>query len=185
MSEIDLVHLFFLKVLETKIIGSYYSPKIIKSLSLLLDPINLLRHRKGLSLQLRNSIVSSSLFSYSSLMLGLVIKEINLSFILDSCQVFWTSLNLELEEFYFLLIKEFFYSISKMNLVYFNMDLFYLTSKDILKILMFFEFWSLFHFKLKEPIVFYDDNIILNTIDNLTTLVLFLTLTLNRSCIFK
>jgi hypothetical protein len=157
----------FLKDLQKKVILDKSVGKVISKPQLLYDPSSLMKHRNGLSLQTRSIMIASSIFSPNSVALGITIPNINLQTILNSAKMFWLSLNLEDEEFDFLLRKE---ACSCLKKCSGNMELFKEPSNSIesLKILVFSECKSIFNFE--NILSFSEDQVIIKGENNLTTL---------------
>lgn len=96
----------FLKKLKTRLISELGAGVVKRKTYDLLDPVALSKYRRGIALQARSLMISTSLFSTHSLVSGISVKEIDLNVILDSARLFWNFLELEREEFDFLLRKE-------------------------------------------------------------------------------
>lgn len=143
--------------------------KVNNSSRLLSNPFKLMQHRRGLALQLRSLLVSLPLFSSHSITVGLNVKDLTLSLILDSCKDIWFNLGLENEEFDFLLRKE---ALSKVILLdSSDLMLFSIKSQfDYIRILLYFELKSFFYFN--KVIDFSNDDIVLKSPLNLTALEL-------------
>ena len=96
----------FLRLLQKKIIFSKMLPKVSSNLRNLYDPNELIKHRKGLSMQFKSSMVANSLFSFNSIVLGMSLPNVNLDCIIESSKILWLNLGLSIEEFDFLLRKQ-------------------------------------------------------------------------------
>jgi hypothetical protein len=70
------------------------------------DPVELMMYRKGLALQCRSVFSATPIFLPHSIVVGIPIKNVDLSLILDSCKILWLSLGLDETEFDFSLRKQ-------------------------------------------------------------------------------
>jgi hypothetical protein len=157
----------FLKDLQKRVILDKSVGKIISKPQLLYDPSLLMKHRNGLSLQTRSIMIASSIFSPNSVAMGMAISNINLQTILNSAKMFWLSLNLEDEEFDFLLRKE---ASSYLRKCSDNEKPFEEPTNSIesLKVLVFSECKSIF--KFEDILSFSEDQVIIQGDNNLTPL---------------
>lgn len=141
--------------------------KIFNNLSYLYNAENLVKHRKGLSLQCRTNLISTSLFSPHSIIQNVPISNVNLSYVLESAKAFWSSVGLDEREFDFLLRKE-----AKFCCNYFVDSLSFSNSMynlvDCMKPIIYFELKQTLD--IKDKLIFSEDNIILNKEDNLCLL---------------
>lgn len=151
----------YLKLLNNKTMGCSVSLGYNFS-----DPISLSKYRNGLALQTRSIMISTAIFSFHSLVIGLAVKEITLDIILESSKLLWGLLGLDAEEFDFLLHKEALSCSrnSRFNIAFENS----LTLKSSFLILIYDEFSKFFNFG--EKISFLDDQIVLQGENNLTVL---------------
>lgn len=157
----------FLKELQKKVVLDKRIGRIISKPQLLYNPSELIKHRNGLSLQTRSIMIASSIFSPSAVVMGITISNINLRIILDSAKLFWLSLNLEEEEFDFLLRKEACLVLKKGSN---NINSFKEPSNNIesLKLLVFSECQSILNFE--NNLSFLEDQVIIQGDNNLTPL---------------
>ena len=156
----------FLRLLQKKIIFSKILPKVSSHLRNLYDPNELIKHRKGLSMQFKSSMIANSLFSFNSVVQGTSLPNVNLDFIIQSSKILWLNLGLPIEEFEFLLRKQASNIIkrdSKLNTL-FNVE----KECDCLKILALSEFNSIM--KFEGFINFEEDMVIVKGENNLVLL---------------
>lgn len=157
----------FLKDLQKKIILDKSVGKVISKPQLLYSPIELMKHRIGLSLQTRSIMIASSIFTPSSVVMGMAVSNINLQNILNSAKIFWSLLSLEDEEFDFLLRKE-----ASSCFKNFSNDLEYFKEPsnniESLRILVFSECKSIFN--ISNALSFSEDQVIIQGENNLTSL---------------
>lgn len=158
--------LFFLDNLRNKLVNGNYKPKLYSSETFLRDPILLSNHRMALSIQSRSVMISVPIFSPQSIIVGIPIRDISLSFILSSSRSIWISIGLEDEEFDYLLRKEVFLLLNKMNLNLIFSKL--ITNEDYFKILVFLELFVIIQFNSK--LSFFEDQILLKGEANLVLL---------------
>nr|ABB02360.1 maturase [Lepocinclis spirogyroides] len=156
----------FLDNIHKKLLNGNYKPKLYSNTSFLQDPVLLSSHRIALSLQSRSLMTSVPIFSPHSLVVGLSVKEISLFFLLVSAKFFWKTLDLDEDEFDYLLRKDTFLLLFKLNLN--NIFLKLSTNEDYLKILIYLEIFSLVQFPLK--LSFFEDQVLLKSSNNLTLL---------------
>lgn len=150
--------LFFIK-LEQSILKYKGSARIFSDFSLVLDPLSLLSHRKGLALKCRTIFLLSPIFSPSSLVVNILLSEVNLYLLIESSKLMWLYVGLDLEEFNFLIYKDYFSLDLKKSFLQINLvDLCIILIQFQLKKLVFFE----------TQINFSDDFIVLKSKDNLT-----------------
>lgn len=152
--------LFFIK-LEQTILRYKGSSKVFSELNFVLDPISLLSHRKGLALKSRTIFLLSPIFSPTSLVVNILLSEVDLSLLIESSKFMWLYVGLDIEDFNFLLYKHYFSLSLEKN--FFKLDfveLFIILVHAQLKKLVFFE----------TKISFTDDFIVLKSKDNLTLL---------------
>ena len=157
----------FLRSLQTRIIMERGPSKVFSKNQFLFDPINLMKHRRGLALQFRSIIFANSVFSPHSISIGFPVSKVGLGDILQSSKIIWNNLGGSIEEFDFVLRKE-----SLINLKNFLLkDLFSEPNSDIqsLRILVYSEFLKVLPFMSRE-LIFSDDIVILRSEDNLTLL---------------
>lgn len=138
--------------------------------TILRDPKILIKHRRGLSLQARTVMASVPLFSPYSICLGISVRDISITNIIDSARELWVSLGLEHDEFDFSLYKQAY-------LIYFTLSLDKVFSKpvsleDCIRILIYAEIKNLVFFH--NSLVLVEDNILLRGDNNLTILEQFL-----------
>lgn len=132
------------------------------------DPISLFKYRKGIALQTRSIMISTSIFSSHSIVVGISIKEISLDVILDSSRSLWALLGLDPEEFDFLLHKEAFSCLKSINFTTDLSSASKLDFKNSFLILLYDEFSRFL--SIKDKLVFSEDQIVLHGEDNLTVL---------------
>nr|YP_009540899.1 maturase [Lepocinclis tripteris]AYQ93368.1 maturase [Lepocinclis tripteris] len=157
----------FLENLKNNLIFDLGEARIYSKRSILFDPILLTKHRRGLSIQFRSLLVSSSIFSFQSIVFGLSIKEINLDIILESSKLMWLSLGLNVEEFDFYLRKQ---ALSLAKKFKFQDTLFsnIFDLKECLRVLVYFELKAFYFFSSSLNLV--DDDVVLRSSSNLTLL---------------
>nr|YP_009145437.1 maturase [Monomorphina parapyrum]AKL78911.1 maturase [Monomorphina parapyrum] len=154
--------LIFLREIQKKIINDRGPGKICSKYYTTSDSLKLARHRKGISMQYRSLLVSTSIFASNSIVQGISVKQINLDNVIYSSKLFWISMGLEEHDFEFLIKKE--------ALVLFNSRCFPFfvkepkTLRDALIIILYSEFKSIFDFK--ENLVFDEDETVLVNDDN-------------------
>ena len=156
----------FLYLLKKSIINEKASGHISSKSKIFSDPFELLRYRKGLSLQSRSIMIATSLFLPHSLVLGLPINKINIDVIIESAYQTWSYWGFSYEEFEFLLRKEaLYYSKSLEYKNYFEKpnDI-----KDAVRILFQSTLRELNAFE--DEINFSEDNLFFKTNENLTPL---------------
>lgn len=158
--------ILFLKKLKLKLMNEKDIGILKRKRYDLLDPISLLRYRKGLALQVRSLMISTSLFSAHSLVVGVSIQEIDLDIIIQSAKLFWTFLGLETGEFDFLLRKEALICFEKFSKE--GVFIFPSSDIDLVKLIIYDELRSFLFFK--ESLDFSDDLIIMQGENNLTNL---------------
>nr|AYQ93429.1 maturase [Lepocinclis tripteris] len=157
----------FIENLKRNLIFDTGEARIYSKRSILFDPILLSKHRRGLSIQFRSLLVSTSIFSFNSIVFGLSIKEIDLGIILESSKLIWLSLGLNFEEFDFYLRKQSSSLVKKFRYQYtFFPNIFDL--KECLRILVYFELKSFYTFS--SSLNFVDDDVVLRSSSNLTLL---------------
>jgi hypothetical protein len=154
----------FLSLLHKKIILEKSPARILSKPHILSDHVELMKHRKGLALQLRNLLIATPIFSTHSLVLGLSIGQITIDCIINSCKCYWNLLGLNDEEFDFSLKKEAINCIKKYSLE----DVFEVPKSltEAVKILLYVELKDVTYFNNK--LVFYDDLVVLQGKNNLT-----------------
>lgn len=159
----------FLRILQLRLIFDNGPAKIDFRNQALFNPLEIMKHRKGLAIQTRSVMIANSVFSPSSIVFGFPVSSINLNLVLESSKTIWTSLGLLAEDFDFLLRKD---AIKCFNdlvkdqkelLITFPYD-----NVESLKVLFYYEMKKLVGFK--EIINCTLDNIILRTSDNLVSL---------------
>lgn len=151
--------LVFLLKMEETILKYKGSAKVFSEFSFILDPVSLESHRKGLALKCRSVFLLSPIFSPTSLVVNIVLSEVNILLLLESCKLMWLYIGLDLEEFSFLLFKSYlFLEIQNISLK--------LSFSDLLIKLIHVQLKKLISFK--KNIVFSDDFIVLKSKDNLT-----------------
>lgn len=157
----------FLQNLKRNLIFHVGESRIYSKRSILFDPVLLAKHRRGLSIQFRSLLVSTSIFSFHSIVFGLSIKEINLSIILESSKLMWLNLGLNFEEFEYYLRKEALSLVKKFRC---QQTLFsnVLDLKQCLRILVYFELKTFYAFS--SSLIFVDDDVVLRSSSNLTLL---------------
>jgi hypothetical protein len=96
----------FLFNLQNSILNKKISATIISNYRIFNDPYQILKFRKGISLQSRSVMIASSIYIPHSLVIGMSIDHVDLKVILQSCRLIWAYLSLSEEEFDFLLKKE-------------------------------------------------------------------------------
>lgn len=151
-----------------KIISEKGPSKISYKSNIFFDSFDLSKHRRGLALQFRSTLIATPIFSPHNIVLGLPINQIDLSIILDSCRLIWLTLGLELDEFEFLLRKESLILFNGLNKVD-NSCPFPSAPKDIyesLRLLIYFEIKNF----VENDLVFCDDLVVLKGDSNLTLL---------------
>lgn len=157
----------FLNDLKKKIILDKNIGKVISKPQLLYNPLELMKHRNGLSLQTRSIMIASSIFSPNSVVTGITVSNINLKIILDSAKMLWSLLNLDDEEFDFLLRKDAFSCLKRFSSDLKSFQEPY-NNLDSLKILVFSE--CKYVFNLNDILSFSEDQIIIQGENNLTSL---------------
>ena len=155
----------FLNSLKKKIILAKGPSRIISKPNIMSDPIELLKHRKGLALQFRSLLIATPIFAPHSLLLGLSMNQITINCIIDSSRFYWNLLGLSEEEFDFLLKKEAVNYLKKYDLS----SLFELPNSltKAVQVILYSELKELTN--LKDKLVFLDDIIILRGQNNLTS----------------
>lgn len=129
------------------------------------DPFELMKYRRGLSLQTRSTLLATAIFLPHSLVLGLSVSQIDFEVIIDSCRSLWLFWGLDLEDFDFLLRKEAFIELKniKDNFVFREP----LSCFDSLKVIMFSLFKNFLSFQNE---LFFDDNVVLRYDNNIVPL---------------
>lgn len=127
----------FLKELQLKITVDSSLGKIDFRQRVVSNPLQLMKHRKGLSFKSRSVMVANSLFSPSVIAQGVPISLVDLDLILSSSRLFWISLGLSDEEFDFLLKKDAINKLKTMGVKF--KDFTTIDNKTSLKKLIFFE----------------------------------------------
>lgn len=136
--------IIFLKDLQFKIMIDKNVGKIDFRQRNLNNPFQLMKHRKGLSIQSRSIMVATSIFSPESIVIGTPVSCVDLSLILYSSRMIWLALGLLEEDFEFLLIKD---ALNKSKIL--NENLNFLSCSDIINSLK-----TLFYFELKQVLGF-------------------------------
>lgn len=156
----------FLRLLHKKIIFSQLPPKISSNIRNLYNPTELIKHRKGLAVQFKSTLVGNSLFSRHSIVLGISLPCLSLSCIIESAKIFWLSLGLQVEEFDFMVKKQSFNILKKYPKLnnYFTIE----NECDCLRIIAFSEFNNIM--KFDEFLTFDEDIIIARGEQNLIPL---------------
>ena len=127
----------FLRELQLKITADPSLGKVDFRQRVVNNPLQLMKHRKGLSFKSRSIMVANSLFSPNAVAQGVPVSLIDLDLILSSSRLFWISLGLCDEEFDFLLKKD---AINKLKTMGGGLiDLTSFDNKTSLKNLIFFE----------------------------------------------
>lgn len=158
--------LAYLKSLEKKILSLKASGKIFPNYTTNFNYLTLLKHRKGLALQLRSVMNSVPIFSPYSLVIGLSVKDISLVNIFESSAFLWTLINLDQEEFNFQVRREYFNTLNKLD--YFPEKNTLLSSDNCLRLLVLQEMKSVLNFS--SVLDFSEDSIVLRSEDNLNLL---------------
>lgn len=158
----------YLRNLQKSISVQRVSSNILSKYKTFNDPYQVLKFRKGLSLQSRSVIVASSIFLPHSIVFGLPIDKVDITIILNSCKAIWLSLSLQEEEFDFLLKKEAYFYLSSSGLRFKELFNFPLKNSDCVRLLLLSEF-ELFN-AYKDNLSFDEDYIILRSENNLTLL---------------
>jgi hypothetical protein len=156
----------YISSLEKKIMNEQGPGKLFSGNMFFQDPLKLLKYRRGLCLQFRSILSSTSLFSPHTLTIGISIKDVTLKQIVESCKLIWLLLDLELEEFEFVLRKEALLGYKKNKKTYFLEEP--KTSEDCLKLLFYFEIKNLVNFE--NEVLFSEDQVVLRSENNLTSL---------------
>lgn len=154
----------FLRTLQKEIIFSKVPAKIYASPQKLYNPNDLMKHRKGLAIQCRSSMVAGALFSTHTITLGIPVSQINLHYIIDSSKTFWLTLGLGSEDFDFLLRKQAFNSLKKFS----NLNFVIQTDIDCLKMLVISEILNFM--KFDSFLEFDEDMLVINMDNNLVPL---------------
>ena len=167
LSNLNITERFhFLYLLKKSIINENVIGRITSKSKIFNDPFELLRYRKGVSLQSRSLMLATSLFLPHSIVMGLSVDQVNIDIILDSSRNMWCYWGLAIEEFEFLLRKD---AVSFFKLLQLDGYLNFPTnSEDSLRVLLFstlreFSFFS-------DKLIFNEDNILFKTDNNLTNL---------------
>lgn len=159
----------FLKDLQSKIINDKSPGRIDFRQRIVNNPVHLMKHRKGLAIQLRSFMIASSIFSPNSIVFGTPISFIDLDLILASSKLLWFSLGLSEEEFDFLFKKD---AINKLRLVRVEQDFCSCnTMIDCLRTILYFEFLKFLPLEHQFNVInFSSDNVIVNGEKNLVLL---------------
>jgi hypothetical protein len=159
----------FLKTLQLRLIFDKGPAKIDFRNQVLFNPLEIIKHRKGLAVQTRSVMIANSIFSPNSIVFGFPVSSINLNLVLESSKTIWTSLGLLPEDFDFLLRKD---AIKCFNDLVKGQEELLVTfpygNVEALKVLFYYEMKGLIGFK--QIINCTMDNIILKTSDNLVSL---------------
>lgn len=156
----------FLKDLQLKIISDKSFGKIDFRKRNLNNPSQLMKHRKGLSIQTRSVMVATSLFSPNSIIIGTPISCVDLNLILHSSKLIWLSLGLLDEDFEFFIKKD---AIAKSKILKDDLEFFSCSNNiNSLKTILYFELKSFFRFD--RYLDFSLDNIVLQGEENLVLL---------------
>lgn len=127
----------FLKELQSKIMLDRNTGKIDFRQRNLNNPFQLMKHRKGLSIQARSVMVATALFSPNSILIGAPVCSMDLNLIIHSSKLIWLSLGLTEEDFEFLLKKD---AINKSKSLTGNLDFFgCLDNVDCLRTILYFD----------------------------------------------
>lgn len=157
-------HLLYL--LKKSIINERIAGRISSKTKVFTDPFELLRYRKGLSLQTRSIMLATALFMPHSIVLGIPINQIDINVILESSRILWSYWGLTIEEFEFLLRKEAIYHLKSLGYPKFfdhpN------NPKDCVRILFFSTLKELAFFN--DKLVFTEDNVLFKSNNNLCLL---------------
>lgn len=160
----------FLKNLLAKLISEKGPSKISHKSNIFFDSFDLSKHRRGLALQFRSTLIATPIFSPHNIVLGLPINQIDLSIILESSRLIWLSLGLDLAEFDFLLRKESLIVFNRFNKV--NNCLFFPSEPknlyESIRLLVYFEIKNFVEFE--NCLVFCDDLVVLKGESNLSLL---------------
>lgn len=158
--------LLFLRDLQRQLILDKVSSNVYMRNFNSMNPLEIMKYRKNLSIQFRSSIVSNSIFSPNSLTFGIPINSLGLDLVVYSSKLIWISLGLLEEDFDFFLRKEAINCLKTFNLE----DSFVFPSNNIeaLKILFFKEIKDLLVFN--KLLDFSPDNIIIKGESNLVLL---------------
>lgn len=155
----------FLKELQLKIMLDKSVGKIDFRQRNLNNPSQLMKHRKGLSIQSRSIMIASSIFSPSSVTMGIPVSSIDLSLILSSSRLVWLSLGLLEEDFEFFFKKE---AINKSKKLKVDFDFLYCFDDiSFLKTILYFELQdflvtnSLLDFSMDNVIIKGENNLVL------------------------
>jgi hypothetical protein len=127
----------FLRSLHFSLIHQRISKTDLNSHSLFSDPFDLMLYRRNLALKCRTVFSSTPIFLPHSLVIGVPVKNIDLSLIVESCKSLWCSWGLNESEFDFRLRKD----AMKLYVNNSNFRVFYQPSSiyDCCKILLFSE----------------------------------------------
>jgi hypothetical protein len=158
--------LHFLYLLKKSIINEKVAGRISSKSRMFNDPFELLRYRKGLSLQSRSIMLATAIFLPHSIVLGLSINQINIDWIITSAQIVWSYWGLSLEEFEYLLRKEALCYLKTVNRK--NDVTIPATLKDSIRILFLSTIREFTFFE--DKLIFNEDNVLLKSNENLTLL---------------
>ncbi len=158
--------LFFLRKLQKKIINDKGPGKIIFRAYNNSDILDLAKHRKGLSMQYRSLMISTSIFLSQSIVSGSSVGQITLESIIYSSKLFWVSLGLEEDDFEFLVKKEAWILYNSKNFPFSVKEP--KTVIDSIVILFFSELQAIFSFK--DDLIFSEDFVVFKNKENITLL---------------
>ena len=158
--------ILFLKNLQLKVILTEGPSKIDFRNHSLFNPLELMKHRKGLASQLRSVMIANSIFSPNSVVFGVPVASINLDLVLYSAKLIWSSLGLLEEDFDFMLRKDAMNCVKVLSKT--EISNCYYDNIQALKILFYYEMKELVYFD--EILDFTSDNLVFTSQDNLVLL---------------
>lgn len=156
----------FIYLLKKSIINEKISGRISSKSRIFQDPFELLRYRKGLSMQTRSIMLATAIFLPNSITIGLPINQINIELILESAYKIWAYWGFSYEEFDFLLRKEAMYNFNSLKKK--NHQITPNTIKDSVRIVFLSTLKEIASFE--DKIEFSEDNVLFKTNENLTLL---------------
>lgn len=158
----------YLQILHRDVLHQKVSGNLNSLYTTFNDPYQLLKFRKGVALQSRSIMLSTSVFLPHTLVMGLSIDQVDISMILHSSRLIWNYLSLRDEEFDFLLKKQanlYFFSKKVEINKFFSLPLDLL---DSIRLLLFSELESFS--SLTNGVIFEEDFVLLRSENNLTKL---------------
>lgn len=154
----------FLLSLKDSIVLERVSPS--KKSLLQYDSFTNLSYRSKYSLQFRSMLLSISLNSPNSIVLGMPISQIDLDVVLASSKFVWVSLGLDEQDFYFRLLKGHYNNRTELDLLNFSYSM--PDYVECIKVLLQLEFKN--YFKSSTSLTLFNDFALFNSSDNLVKL---------------